>query len=277
MEPISDSCRDANEDHGLGYEDGCAAHDSLPFADPRDDADSQCWTVGKFGDPSQVPAWDGAVWDPPAPTPAPSGPSTPPTPAPSAPSSAPSAAPPTTPAPSPVDLSGVEIGDLVLADGDYACVWKLLDDGSFKIEYLDSNRETADLSWASVVERCSEDCEDYTEDCEAGGGGEDTEEGECEDSAAWTWKGKSSRDCDWVAKKPNKRCSKKDEEGLKASKACLVACGECCHDSTAWMWKGKSSRDCDWVAKKPDKRCSKKDEEGLEASKACLVACGECD
>ena len=115
----------------------------------------------------------------------------------------------------------------MLADGDYACVWKLLDDGSFKIEYLDSNRETADLSWASVVERCSEDCEDYTEDCEAGGGGEDTEEGECEDSAAWTWKGKSSRDCDWVAKKPNKRCSKKDEEGLEASKACLVACGEC--------------------------------------------------
>ena len=31
----------------------------------------------------------------------------------------------------------------------------------------------------------------------------------CEDSTTWLYKGKSGKDCEWVAKKPDKYCDKK--------------------------------------------------------------------
>jgi hypothetical protein len=74
------SCRDANERHGLGYEDGCAAHASVPFVDPLDSgALAECWSVASFADPESVPAWDGSLWrKPPSAPAAPSAPLSPP-------------------------------------------------------------------------------------------------------------------------------------------------------------------------------------------------------
>ena len=47
-------CRDANERHGMSYEDGCAKHSDKPFEDPCEREDSQCWTVMSFADPESV-------------------------------------------------------------------------------------------------------------------------------------------------------------------------------------------------------------------------------
>ena len=47
-------CRDANERHGMSYEDGCEAHADKPFDDPCHAADSECWTVSSFADPESV-------------------------------------------------------------------------------------------------------------------------------------------------------------------------------------------------------------------------------
>jgi hypothetical protein len=57
---------------------------------------------------------------------------------------------------------------------------------------------------------------------------EDEDEDDCADSDSWYYKGKSSKDCDWVAKK-SKRCKSKykDPSGLKAKKGCPEACGKC--------------------------------------------------
>jgi hypothetical protein len=58
-------------------------------------------------------------------------------------------------------------------------------------------------------------------------------EPECEDSGTWYYKGKASKDCDWVAKKAAKKtkfCKKsklKDPEGVKAKKGCPAACDKC--------------------------------------------------
>ena len=52
----------------------------------------------------------------------------------------------------------------------------------------------------------------------------------CQDSYTWSYKGKSSKDCDWVAKKPDKYCKKKDKDGTKAKDACRIACETCEED-----------------------------------------------
>jgi hypothetical protein len=47
-----ETCRDANEDHGMSYEGTCAAYADVAFDDPalRHDGAS-CWSVSKFADP----------------------------------------------------------------------------------------------------------------------------------------------------------------------------------------------------------------------------------
>jgi len=47
-------CRDANEEHDDGYEDGCQKHDNVPFKDPLVHNPGQCWSVDKFGDPEVI-------------------------------------------------------------------------------------------------------------------------------------------------------------------------------------------------------------------------------
>ena len=99
-----------------------------------------------------------------------------------------------------------------------------------------------------------------------------------QDSYTWRYKGKSSKDCDWVSKKPADRCLFESDEDVLASEGCRKTCGSCgCQDSYTWRYKGKSSKDCTWVAKKPNKRCGKKDEDGTKAKKACLASCETCE
>jgi hypothetical protein len=188
--PQSDSCRDANEGHGLGYEDGCGTHAHLPFADPLASASAgeRCWSVDKFADPGSVRAqdWSGETWSalPPAPPSSPQRPPLPPSPPPlpapppmpTPPQHPPAAMPrpplplrpspppppssaPASPSPPPLSVSAA-VGDLVVAYGDSACVLALLSRGRFRIGYLDGsgNIEVADASWASVVTACATEC-----------------------------------------------------------------------------------------------------------------------
>ena len=91
----------------------------------------------------------------------------------------------------------------------------------------------------------------------------------CQDSYTWSYKGKSSKDCDWVAKKPDKYCSKDDGDNWLALEACPNACDSCgCTDSTTWLYKGKSGKSCDYVAKKPSKYCDSEDDDGTTAADA---------
>tara|TARA_B100000475_G_scaffold117653_1_gene85827 strand:+ start:299 stop:1135 length:837 start_codon:yes stop_codon:yes gene_type:complete len=113
---------------------------------------------------------------------------------------------------------------------------------------------------------------------------EDEDEG-CADSTSWYWK-KSKYDCDYVAKKPEDRCTLKDDYKVKGKDACPSSCGECeveeededegCVDSTSWYSK-KSKYDCDYVAKKPEDRCSLKDDYKVKSKDACPSSCGECE
>ena len=98
----------------------------------------------------------------------------------------------------------------------------------------------------------------------------------CVDSTSWYWK-KSKQDCAYVAKKPEDRCSLKNNDKVKSKDACPLSCGECesCADSTSWYWK-KSKQDCDYVAKKPQDRCSLKDDSKVKSEDACALTCGTC-
>jgi len=51
----------------------------------------------------------------------------------------------------------------------------------------------------------------------------------CSDSTSWKYKGKSKKDCNWVGKKPEKRCKLKHlgDRGKKARNECKAACGTC--------------------------------------------------
>mmetsp|Transcript_69393 Transcript_69393/g.190485 ORF Transcript_69393/g.190485 Transcript_69393/m.190485 type:complete len:400 (+) Transcript_69393:2-1201(+) len=99
------SCRDANEEHDSGYEDGCATHASRPFRDPLVHDSGTCWSVFNFADPSSVPnpqpitAWPPTVSPPPAssPPPAASPPPVPPSPLPAPPPPSPDPSPPQPP------------------------------------------------------------------------------------------------------------------------------------------------------------------------------------
>ena len=99
----------------------------------------------------------------------------------------------------------------------------------------------------------------------------------CADATDWGYKGKSSKGCDFVAKKPHKYCSKDDGDDWLALNACPVTCGTCeCEDSDTWRYKGKSSKGCDYVAKKPSKYCDSEDDDGTTAAEGCPMTCGNC-
>jgi len=52
--PVSSSCRDANEDHGLNYEGGCEGYRTTPFVDPLTSGSGQCWSLRNFADEGSV-------------------------------------------------------------------------------------------------------------------------------------------------------------------------------------------------------------------------------
>lgn len=112
----------------------------------------------------------------------------------------------------------------------------------------------------------------------------------CHDDKTWFFRA-SWKDCDWVAKKPYKRCNKKGDDKRRAYEACLDTCDSCqptptptpaptvCQDNEQWFYKFPS-QDCDWVAKKRAKRCKKKSPHfGTKARMvgACPASCGKCD
>ncbi|EGB08105.1 hypothetical protein AURANDRAFT_64364 [Aureococcus anophagefferens] len=136
-----------------------------------------------------------------------------------------------------------------------------------------SKKDDDDVKAKSACPRACGKCDDDAEE-------EDEAEPACEDDSTWFSK-KSSNNCRWVAEKPDSRCSKKNDDDVKAKSACFVACGVCeapeaaCADSTSWYYK-KADRDCSWIADKP-KRCDKADEYGVDASVACALTCDACD
>ena len=77
-----------------------------------------------------------------------------------------------------------------------------------------------------------DDCEDEASCVAAALAGDEPEtdpeeeEEACADSSAWRDK-KKLRTCDWVAKKPKKRCKKRGLLGSKAKRECLRSCGKC--------------------------------------------------
>lgn len=87
----------------------------------------------------------------------------------------------------------------------------------------------------------------------------------------------ASKDCDWVAKKPEKYCSKDDGNDWAALDACVTTCDTCeCEDSTTWHRAGKASKGCAYVAKKPEKYCDYEGEDGTFAFESWLVPEASC-
>jgi len=105
----------------------------------------------------------------------------------------------------------------------------------------------------------------------------------CPASTSWHFAGNPQRDCAYVGKRPETRCRKKDEAGVRAEDACFDACETCdryvdpsCVDSTSFRANGKEKNTCDWIAREPEKRCGKKGEGDEIADVACPRACGWC-
>lgn len=104
----------------------------------------------------------------------------------------------------------------------------------------------------------------------------------CSNDATWVKSGSNGyKDCDWVAKKSAKRCSKKSADNVVASDACVEACGcpptmaptaaTVCEDDASWYKGNKPEKDCTWVSKNTDVRC------GWTSSQNCPASCGSCN
>ena len=99
------------------------------------------------------------------------------------------------------------------------------------------NKRGDDDRWAS--EACVESCKSTGEGCqeeEVELGGEEVEvlteevsSGGCSNDSTWTLTNRKGKvqDCNWIARKPDKRCGKKGDDGRRASEACPEACGSC--------------------------------------------------
>jgi len=81
-----------------------------------------------------------------------------------------------------------------------------------------------------------------------------------------------TRDCEWVAKKPAKRCKKKSK--IRASDACVKTCGPAPpYKDAAWWYAKKPKKDCAWVAKDAETRCAITDK--VKAKEACAATCDD--
>ena len=60
-----------------------------------------------------------------------------------------------------------------------------------------------------------------------GGDGGDGDEESCANDPEWHKKNKQKKTCDWVAKKPKRRCRAKDSDKTRAFDGCPVACDTC--------------------------------------------------
>jgi len=115
--------------------------------------------------------------------------------------------------------------------------------------------------------------------------------GSCLNDPTW-YKGDTEwKDCDWVARKANKRCSKSSDTSVLASDACLEACGcaptmtptmapTSCEDDPDWYKAGNPAKHCSWVAssknaRRIQKRCEATGSSG-SAYDNCRATCGAC-
>jgi len=124
---------------------------------------------------------------------------------------------------------------------------------------------------------------------------------ECFDDEKWHGKRNDIHTCDYVADKPDIRCTWVNDSGVKAKDACPVACNVCpgedttssptiaptpeptpspvateCLDDEKWHGKWNDIHTCDYVADDPDIRCMWVNGSGVKAKEACPVACNTC-
>jgi len=105
-------------------------------------------------------------------------------------------------------------------------------------DYLFKGKNNRDCAWAGkkVADRCSKKDAGVlvSENCPVSCGTcdnqdeEDEEEDveECLDSADYLFKGRANKDCDWIGKRVDQRCGKKDA-GVLVSENCPVTCDAC--------------------------------------------------
>ncbi|KAH8048308.1 8-hydroxy-dADP phosphatase [Aureococcus anophagefferens] len=97
------------------------------------------------------------------------------------------------------------------------------------------------------------------------------------DSESWHRKDAPTKTCDWVERKPTKRCRKKGATGPRALTECVRACASCppraCADDAAWSHINKKNKklDCVSVARNAGRRCALPG-----AAAACKQTCGGC-
>eukprot|EP00536_Pseudo-nitzschia_multiseries_P003495 jgi/Psemu1/7912/gm1.7912_g len=125
-----------------------------------------------------------------------------------------------------------------------------------------------------------------------------TNQDSCVDDANYTWKNNARWTCKWVAKKKNKRCSKK-RKGKAVKDFCRKSCGNCgggtssvaipvasptvsppnvgnsCTDNLNYRWKGIESWNCAWVADDKNRRCER-ELNGERVKDQCRQTCGTC-
>ena len=94
--------------------------------------------------------------------------------------------------------------------------------------YWKKSKQDCDYVGKDPEERCSlkDDSKVKSKDACPLSCGECEVEESCADSTSWYWK-KSKQDCDYVAKKPQDRCSLKDDSKVKSEDACALTCGTC--------------------------------------------------
>jgi len=127
----------------------------------------------------------------------------------------------------------------------------------------------------------------------------------CDDDKDWHGKFNVIHTCSYVADDPDIRCNWENDNNVKATEACPVACNTCppnetptypttnpttpttpeitsspidteCVDDIEWHGKFNVIHTCDYVADDPDIRCNWKNDNNAKATEACPVACNTC-
>ena len=127
------------------------------------------------------------------------------------------------------------------------------------------------------------------------------ESSSCPDDDSWMYtSSRRIRTCEWVSKRPEKRCNQVGDDDRLASEACYESCGTLCilgptappeptaSPSTAPSfppgtcrddpnWVDKKDKNCDWVGQRTSRRCEKsKSIDGVLAMDGCPETCGTC-
>jgi hypothetical protein len=98
------------------------------------------------------------------------------------------------------------------------------------------------------------------------------------------FQGDKTQTCDWVAKRPGRRCNRVGRIGKTKSHArtaCPLTCNRCrsCQDDTKWMFQGDKNKSCEWVADSPFARCNRRGMIGTTQANSfnsCPIACNLC-